>query len=360
MITINGYWFDGKTSSQTDARMFVFGSGGVRIERSEDGEVLSSTLVSEMDVSARISDIPRYIYFPNGGKFETDDNDTIDSVLNKYRPSRFHDFIHRLENRKRYIISSLLAVIIFGFFMVKYGAPITAKIIAAHLPQSIFNYADEKTILIMDKGILSPSELKEDEQIRIREYFQSFINDNENLSLKILFRKGGHIGANAFALPSGTIIFTDEMVKISDKHEELLAIFAHETGHVLHRHGIRTLIQDSLLAFAIAAIIGDASGTAEILLGLPIILTEMAYSRTFENEADQYALDSLQAWGICPNHFSNLMRRIMEKRRGKRQERKDSGNGQKINMIINYLSTHPSTERRIEIFRKATDSENCT
>jgi len=360
MITINGYWFDGKTSAQTDARVLIFGSGDVRVERSGDGEKLSSTLVSEMDVSARISDTPRYIYFPNGGKFETDDNDTLDRVLNKFRTSRFHNFIHMLENRKRYIIFSFLAVIAFGFFMVKYGAPTAAKIIAAHLPQSIYNYADEKTITIMDKGILSPSELKEDEQTRLRESFQSFINDNENLSLKILFRKGGHIGPNAFALPSGTIIFTDEMVKISEKHEELLAIFAHEIGHVVHRHGMRTLIQDSLLVFAITAITGDASGIAEILLGLPIILTEMAYSRKFEKEADQYALDSLQARGICPNHFSNLMRRIMEKREGKRQEKGPSGNKKKKDRIINYLSTHPATERRIEMFEKATDSKNCT
>jgi len=358
MITIYGYWFDGKTSAQTDARLLIFGSGDVRVERSEDGEELSSTLVSEMDVSARISDTPRYIYFPNGGKLETDDNDTLDRVLNKFRHSRFQNFTYMLENRKRYIIFSLLAVIAFGFFMVKYGAPTAAKIISAYLPQSIYNYADEKTITIMDKVILNPSELKEDEQTLIREYFQSFINENKNLSLKILFRKGGPIGANAFALPSGTIIFTDEMVNISEKHEELLTIFVHEIGHVVHRHGMRTLIQDSLLSFAIAAITGNASGTAEILLGLPIILTEMAYSRKFEKEADQYALDSLQAWGICPNHFSNLMRRIMEKR--KRQDKGPSGNGKKKNRIINYLSTHPSTEGRIEMFEKATDSKNCT
>ena len=136
---------------------------------------------------------------------------------------------------------------------------------------------------------------------------------------------------------------------------DLTPFLAHEMGHVVLRHGMRRLIQDSLLVFGLAAITGDASGIAEILLGLPIILTEMAYSRKFEEEADQYALDSLLAWSISPKHFSNLMRRIMEKRKGKRQVKGLSGNQKNKNGIINYLSTHPTTERRIEIFDKATE-----
>ena len=118
MITVNGYWFDGKTSAQTEARVHIFGSGDVRVERSENGKELSSALISEVDVSARISDTPRYIYFPNGGKFETDDNDTLDRILNKFRTGGFHNFIHMLENNKRYVAVSLLVVIAFGFFMV--------------------------------------------------------------------------------------------------------------------------------------------------------------------------------------------------------------------------------------------------
>ena len=34
--------------------------------------------------------------------------------------------------------------------------------------------------------------------------------------LTVLFRKGGRVGPNAFALPDGTIIFTDEMVRLAN------------------------------------------------------------------------------------------------------------------------------------------------
>ena len=109
----------------------------------------------------------------------------------------------------------------------------------------------------------------------------------------------------------------------------------------------------------VAAITGDASGTAEILMGLPIVLTEMAYSRKFEREADQYALDSLKSWRICPKHFSNLMHRLMKKRQEEVKRNIPSANEDKENKILNYLSTHPSTERRIEMFDDATDPYNC-
>ncbi|MCK7469253.1 MAG: M48 family metallopeptidase [Desulfosudis oleivorans] len=79
--------------------------------------------------------------------------------------------------------------------------------------------------------------------------------------------------------------------------DELLAVLAHEAGHVAHRHGVQRIIQDSLLAFAISAVTGDASGTSQLFLGLPVMLTELAYSRDFEREADRYALDTLRSPG---------------------------------------------------------------
>ena len=128
--------------------------------------------------------------------------------------------------------------------------------------------------------------------------------------LTVLFRKGGRVGPNAFALPDGTILFTDEMVRLADHDDELVAVLAHEIGHVVHRHGLRAVIQDSLLGFALLAITGDATGSSELFLGLPVLLTQLAYSRTFEREADNYALDYLRAHNIPPIHFAHLMRRI--------------------------------------------------
>jgi predicted Zn-dependent protease len=159
-----------------------------------------------------------------------------------------------------------------------------------------------------------------------------------------MFRKGNGLGANAFALPDGTIIFTDEMVALSEHDDELAGVLVHEIGHVVHRHGMRTVIQDSLLGFVLLAITGDVSGSSELFLALPVLLTQLAYSREFEREADDYALDYLRSHGTPTTHFANLIRRIDEKTKGKCQASDEKW--------LDYLSTHPMTEERLKDFEE--------
>jgi predicted Zn-dependent protease len=87
------------------------------------------------------------------------------------------------------------------------------------------------------------------------------------------------------------------------------------------------------------AVTGDAAGTSELFYGMPVMLTELAYSRQFEREADQYALDYLRARNIPTVHFARLMRRI------DRWQEKHHGN-----RMPGYLSTHPKTTERLREF----------
>ena len=159
-----------------------------------------------------------------------------------------------------------------------------------------------------------------------------------------MFRKGGKIGPNAFALPSGTIVFTDEMIQIAERDDELSAVLLHEIGHIVHRHSMRTLIQDSLLGFVLLAMTGDVAGSSELFLALPVLLTEMAYSRKFEREADAYALTAMQDHGIPPVRFASLMRRI--------EDQKPGTSDMASEKWVNYLSTHPLTEERLKEFER--------
>ena len=71
-------------------------------------------------------------------------------------------------------------------------------------------------------------------------------------------------------------------------------------------------------------------------------MTEMAYSRAFEREADDYALAYLQENNISPYHFANLMKRIEQEmiRKNRTSDKKWQS----------YLSTHPVTKERIQQF----------
>ena len=80
------------------------------------------------------------------------------------------------------------------------------------------------------------------------------------------------------------------------------AVFAHELGHVVKRHSLRQLLQSTSVAIISYFILGEATdGLLEALNTLPAFLMNNSYSREFENEADEYAIQLLKDLGISPH-----------------------------------------------------------
>lgn len=345
MISMDGRWYDGGSSSVTEALFTVYESGELRVAPSSGGEPLAARPRFDLQVTPRLLDTPRHILFPGGAKFETDDNETVDLILDRFgSPARFAGLVHRLESRWPYILGALALMICVFWGGAKYGVPFLGKVISERLPPSAYSLASKQTLDILDRTLLKPSELEEADRMRIEGHFRPTLNDHADLRLKVLFRKGAGMGPNAFALPDGTIIFTDEMVQTAEHDDELLTVLAHEIGHVVHRHGMRRVVQGSLLGFALLALTGDVSGSSEIFLALPVMLTELAYSRQFEHEADRYALAFLTSRDISPAHFVRLMKRIQQMDASKGKNKKGGWKS--------YLSTHPSIDERLELFLK--------
>lgn len=65
-----------------------------------------------------------------------------------------------------------------------------------------------------------------------RHHLHPLIADHPHLQLRVIFRSNEDNSPNVFALPDGTLIFTDAMVLMAKEDDELLAIAAHEVGHV--------------------------------------------------------------------------------------------------------------------------------
>ena len=349
MIKIQGKWFDGRSSVQTDVVLKVHRSGAWQLVRTDSDEIIIHHSDFKPEISARLGNTPRYIKFVEDDSFETLDNDGVDAVLVMLKRDHWSLWVHLLESRMRYVLIALMLVSAFAFWGAKYGVPAAADIIAAGLPKAIHAKAGDQTLAVFDKVIFKPSELTPGREQKLRSHLQPVLDAHPDLNLRIEFRKGGRMGPNAFALPSGHIIFTDEIVAIAEHDDEILAVLTHEIGHVVHRHSMRRLIQDSLLSFVFAAVTGDASGVSEIFLGLPVVLTELAYSREFEKEADRYALEYLQAKNIAPSRFADLLRRIsaIDEEPDKKKNKDDpEGWG-------SYLSTHPDTDKRIKLFSGA-------
>lgn len=346
MITIQGKWFDGRSSAQIDAVLKVYRDGAWQLVRTDCNEIVLHKSGFTPKVSARLGNTPRYLRFEGDSSFETVDNDGVDAVLAMLKRGHWSLWVHLLESRMRYVLIALVLVSAFAFWAAKYGVPAAAEIIAANMPTAMHDKAGEQVLAIFDKVMFKPSELAPDREQELRSHLQPVLDAHPDLKLKIELRKGGRIGPNAFALPSGHIIFTDEIVSLAEHDDEILAVLSHEIGHVVHRHGMRRLIQDSMLSFALMAVTGDASGVSEIFLGLPVILTELAYSREFENEADRYALQYMRANDITPKRFADILGRIstVDEERSKNQHTDESESWS------SYLSTHPDTGERIKLF----------
>jgi Zn-dependent protease with chaperone function len=353
MIVIRGFYYDGQSSVQVPARCCIYDSGAIRVEGLDDNNLLARLENFAIRISPRLANTPRYLYLPNQGKFETQENDVVDKLLLRFRRRSWLHMVHFLESRKRWILACFLAIVLMIWFMGRYGVPVAAKVIAGHLPKKVTEMAGQRTMDTLDRSLLKESQLDAAVIKRIESHFRPIIDKHRKHDIQVGFRAARGLGANAFALPNGTVIFTDEMVKLSANDDELLAVLAHEIGHVVHRHGMRTLIQNSLFAFVLLAITGDVSGSSELFLGMPVLLTELSYSRGFEREADNFALSYLKRQGIVPVHFANLMHRIEKKRAVAPTTSDNSDHGQPSKPgWRDFLSTHPSMKERLRRFEQ--------
>ena len=201
---------------------------------------------------------------------------------------------------------------------------------------NVDTFLGKQVLSTLDHGFLAPTDLTPDERDALRRKFAAFVADEPDAErYSIVVR---HAGApNAFALPDGTIVITDEMVRAVHSDDELRAVFAHEIGHVRGRHALRLLLQRSGVAVLLTALAGDAVGVTYLAVVLPSMLLQSGYSREFETEADDEAFAQLKRHGVSPQAFADLMRRLEKEGPAPRD---DGGVGR-------YLRSHPATADRI-------------
>ncbi|MBW2267930.1 MAG: M48 family metallopeptidase [Deltaproteobacteria bacterium] len=331
MQEIEGRLYDGTTARSRDARLRVYSDGSVRLRAESQERALT---ISDLEVSARLGNTARRIGLPGGSEFETLDNDAVDAVLEAHAQTG-RNWVHRLESRLGLVLASSFLVLAAGATFVLWGVPALAREAAFAVPQELSAHIASGTLEVLDRT-LDASELSAQRQAELKAHFREIAAAApRGYDFELVFRAGGGLGANAFALPSGSVLMTDELVGLAERDEEIVAVLAHEVGHVVHRHGLRHAIQSSMLAMAILLVTGDLSSTSSFVAALPTALAESKFSREFEGEADDHAVAYLRESGISPMHFAALLQRLAEER--------GEAEG-----IVTFLSTHPSTDERIE------------
>lgn len=335
MIEFEATYYDGVHPVGEPVAVLVTADGKTTIK----GQEVSYTCNwLDIDVNTQLGQTARVLNLPNGAKCESIAHDRINRLQKKHSRAGSGRLLHALESRWQYVLIASLVVIGFTWAMITYGIPSLAKSVAFKLPVSVDEKLSEGSLIFLDKHILDPSQLEPNVQQRLQEKFAIMVRHTDDThNYRLLFRSG--IGPNAFALPSGHIVATDELVEMADADEEVLAVLAHEIGHVKHKHGLRSVLQSSTAALLLTAITGDIGTASGLAAAMPVLLLETKYSRKFELEADQYALDYMHSHGIDPKYFVSILEKITGE------------NGDEESSFFNYLSTHPMTSERTRRFK---------
>jgi Zn-dependent protease with chaperone function len=242
----------------------------------------------------------------------------------------------------RWVVAAALLFVATLIAAYRYAVPAIAVVAANQVPAAIVDIISRQVMTALDTQIFEPTTVSSDRQARLVERFHRvrFPAADPSVTFEVTFRKSDALGPNAVALPSGTIVVTDALVALAQSDEELVAVLAHEAGHVARRHGLRQLFQNSLVALAVTWLVGDVSA---IVAAAPTALLQAKYSRDLEREADSYALVALRVNGIPTEHFAVMLERL---------EHSAEDRGGIRAGALDYLSSHPVTSERIERVRQ--------
>ncbi len=335
MIKINGYYYDGQSSVQTAVTVTFYQSGKVLIE----GEsVKLDTTIEQLSIAPRLASTTRNIFLANGAKLETDDNDALDRVSRFFDKNVFHALLHKLEKNWHYPLIALMLTIVFIWGSIEYAVPLAAKWAVKGIPENVEKNLGKQLLSTLDKSLFSPTTIDKDKQLHLQNRFKVMLTTvNNAYPYRIMLRSSKQMGANALALPGGIIIITDDLIKLAENEQQIIAVLAHEMGHIEYQHGLRSIFQDSLTALFMAGVLGDITSITSLSVALPTILIESRYSQEFELEADQYSKDLLQKQEIKLDQFIRILS-LLEKSKGAESE-------------FDYLSSHPAMNKRLSILQ---------
>jgi Zn-dependent protease with chaperone function len=368
---IDAIYYDGKSTRRVPVTVIIH----KRVVAMRGAGVHRTIRLSKLAISERLQYAPRILRFPEGDFIEVQDK-KLDKVLkaNRYQES----WVVRWQ--QNWPLSLMALVLLVGLLISGYqwGLPAVVEKVALNLPPEFETKIGDQTMAMLDKGEVSASTLPKADQERLRRLFAQMKQPRQGkTAYRLEFRNGAKIGPNAFALPNGVIIMTDQLVRLAGNDEAVLGVLGHELGHVQRRHFLRNMLQTVGVGVVFNLIAGDVSS---ILTVTPALLLDKKYSRDFEREADDFAIEMMKANKLSLLPMATLfddmqaeqeeaMQRAAEREEeeeggqdGDEEEKQDKPRpearrpepGKKApREAPNYMSTHPSNAERTDRLRAA-------
>ncbi len=365
MRELRGAYFDGANSRKQPALLRWSASSLTVLP--DDGDRVSIDL-TQLRLDSPLPGTPTRMSWGEGQSFVSFD---VDGLLRLRRDLALDQgWAARLERNLSVVFAAAALCIALLALITIWGVPALAARMAQFAPaESSDQLAD--VLLAQLEPIMEPSTLA---QSRQRELAGYFLSHEDAADIRVEFRSIDGLGPNAFTLSATTMAFTDELVELADRDEELLAVYFHELGHARLKHVEQRLLSASAWLLMFGLMTGDVGVVGDMLLSAALFGPAMSpYSRSMEREADAYAIDRLLQAGVSPQHFIAIMEKLEYASRFIRLSPESDASGddpssspdsEEISAIINRdrekefaelvlenFSTHPPTPERIAYAR---------
>lgn len=251
---------------------------------------------------------------------------------------QFHDPDRR---GARVGLTALAALAVIGLTAALYvwGIPGLAAVVAPYVPTSW----EARLGRTVSEHLAPPNRrcVEATGMQAIRDITETLLAPAQNSPYTFRVIVANNPSVNALAAPGGYVVVFRGLLEATQSAEELAGVLAHEFQHILLRHSTRALLRYASTGLLVAAVTGDVSGAMAFGVEGARLLGELRYSRQDEEEADREGLRMLVDAGVDPAGMIAFFE-TLEHRQGAAPT------------LPAYLSSHPTTESRIQRLRRLT------
>lgn len=301
MTSIRGTFFAGDRADRIPASLRLVGNE-FRLSSVERRE-WSAVPVS---ITQPLGSIPQRITFDDGSAFEPDEP-FPPAFLPPGTGHKMMETVHRLEGRTRWFVGLTIACLFLTFLVFRYGLNAAAVGMAWMTPLPVEEFLGETTLTQLDDGLFRPSTKPEALQQELESIAVELAEVNDvRHTINLHLRDSPALGANALALAGGTIVVTDDLIDLLSR-EELVAVIAHELGHIDNQDVLRRIYRIIGFSLMLQVVIGaDITGLEEIT-GLGVAIGAAQYSQSAESRADAWAVAGLTKFGADPGDLADAL-----------------------------------------------------
>jgi len=301
------------------------------VDLNNDNNLRQTFALNDIKRQPSLATLPQEIALPNGDQLVVESQYPLENYITVN-----HGIVYSMEKHRSLWVIALLLIPLCLYGIIAKLIPAAAQSIVPLIPQVVLEQVDKQVITVIDSTLASPSELEADVIESVSMQWQA-LDKELTIDLKeysLNFRKSKAYGANAFALPGGTIVLTDDLVNLfKNDPQALTAVLLHEIGHVEYQHGVQLMMESIGTTLLMTYFLGDMEGIAEIFSGTALSVIQNQFSQKFEQQADSFSVKYLNELGIPENKLAVALKGLI-------------GNQPNLGVFEQYFSSHPSLEER--------------